>query len=311
MEVTFADEIEQIRVLAGRVAGLPALPMIVTQLLEAVDDPHTSASELASLISSDTALATRLLKLANSAYYGFPRRIGTVNLAVVVLGFETVRDLCLSVLITDCFFQGADKMPIDMEEFWRHSLSVAICTRIVYRTSGAKHPGEGFIAGLVHDIGRLFLARYFPEDYTRVLNTVEKDGLNLMDAERKVFSTTHSVAGAWLIDEWNLPVWLVESTKNHHCFIENTERKQLSQSVCLADKLVKIYYSQDSVKSPGIELTPEVKKSLRIRTEENGFFDYNFYFKKFEIELNHSEKFMETIRKPVSAGYTKNTKTVA
>lgn len=298
METTLRKETEQIRRLAGRVAGLPALPIIATHLCEAVDDPHTSASDLAALISSDPALATRLLKLANSAYYGFPRRIGTVNLAVVVLGFETVRDLSLSVMITDCFFGDVGELPFDLGEFWRHSLATAVGARMVYRMCDASHPGEGFIAGLVHDIGKLFLARYFPETYTQVIHKVKQEGLSLLNAEKEICSVTHPVAGAWLLEEWNLPVWLVDSTLNHHGNDSSEELGKLAQAVQFADLLVKMACFEGGGCSVETVITPEMIESLKLKKNDSSEPDYDAYLEKLQHELQRAEGLMDTIRKP-------------
>lgn len=298
METTLKDETEQIRLLASRVAGLPALPVIVTRLLEAVDDPHTSASEMATLISSDPALATRLLKLANSAFYGFPRRIGTVNLAVVVLGFEIVRDLCLSVVITDCFFHVDGQLPFDKEGFWAHSLASAIGARMIYRTCHASHPGEGFIAGLVHDIGKLFLAKYFPDDYAQVLSRLKQEGTPLLEAEREVFSLTHPVAGSWLLDEWNLPVWLVEATRHHHNQENAEEPNRLAQAVCFADALVRRAGYEGGGAGVTTMVTPEMMEALKLKKNADNEIDYDAYLAKLQTDLQRAQGLMDVIRKP-------------
>lgn len=297
MEITAKDETEQIRNLASRVAGLPALPMIASRLLEAVDDPQTSAAEMAALISSDPALATRLLKLANSAFYGFPRRIGTVNLAVVVLGFETVRDLCLSVLITDCFFQSTEDIPFDMEDFWRHSLATAVGARMVYRICDAKHAGEGFIAGLVHDLGKLFFGRYFPDDYREVINRFQDDGLALLEAEKEVFSVTHPVAGAWLLEEWNLPVWLVNAVRNHHKSDGGEEKSRLAQAVCFSDILVRKANLGGGCSGVNVAVTPELMDSLKLKKNVYCEPDYEDYIENLQQELKLAEGFLETLKK--------------
>jgi len=287
---------EQIRRLASSAAGLPALPLISSRLLEVVDDPRTSASDLAILISSDSALATRLLKLANSAFYGFPRRIGTVNLAVVVLGFETVRDLCLSVLITDCFFKGDGELPFELEGFWKHSLAAAVTARMIFRLCEVNHPGKGFIAGLVHDIGKLFLARYFPEDYARVIANVQQENLPLLEAEREVFSTTHPVAGSWLLDEWNLPVWLVEATRNHHANEENNPPGTLAQAVSFADVLIRRAHIDGG--GPGVQasVSSGMMASLRLKKNVYNEPDYDAYLEKLQRELQRAEDLMDAMR---------------
>ena len=297
METAVKDETEQIRHLASRVAGLPALPMIASRLLEAVDDPQTSAAEMAALISSDPALAARLLKLANSAFYGFPRQIGTVNLAVVVLGFETVRDLCLSVIITDCFFQNTDDIPFEMEDFWRHSLATAVGARMVYRMCDARHPGEGFIAGLVHDLGKLFFGRYFPEDYKEVINRVRDEGLALLEAEKEVFSVTHPNAGAWLLEEWNLPIWLVNAVRDHHKSDGGETKSKLAQAVCFSDILVRRANLKGGSSEVNVAVTPELVNSLKLRKNVNQEPDYDHYLGNLQLELKLAEGFLQTLKK--------------
>jgi HD-like signal output (HDOD) protein len=302
VEISLSDETEQIRTLASQISGLPALPVIASRLLEAVDDPHTSASELASLIASDPALAIRLLRLANSAFYGFPKRIGTVNLAVVVLGFETVRDLCLSVLIADCFFHGEESMALDMDYFWHHSLSVAVGARMVYKMAGAAHPGEGFIAGLVHDTGKLFLARYFPQDYRRMLDKVTADEMPLLEAEKEVLSVTHPVAGAWLLEEWNLPGWLTAAIKYHHMHDHLGEYTKLTRSVGFADYLVRENRLKDDPYSVPLDPTSEYLAPLKPHVLDDDKPDLGFYLEAINQELLRSKGFMNTIQKTESVG---------
>ncbi|MFH1735689.1 MAG: HDOD domain-containing protein, partial [bacterium] len=275
---------------------LPALPIIASKLLDAVDDPDTSAAELAELISSDPALATRLLKLANSAYYGFPRRIGTVNLAVVVLGFETVRDLCLSVIIADCFFHTDDELPLNMEQFWRHSLYTAIASRLIYKMAGAHQLGEGFIAGLVHDIGKLFFARYFPSEGIQIIEEVQNNGTPLLQAEQKILKVTHPVAGAWLLEEWNFPEWLVEATRNHHIDSGNEEAQRLPLSIQFGDYMVRQTFDHGSQYGVDFELSPALIKSLKLYCDENDKVDIAMYAEKINEELEKSSGFLDTFK---------------
>ncbi|TKJ42250.1 hypothetical protein CEE37_00810 [candidate division LCP-89 bacterium B3_LCP] len=298
MEATLTDETQRIRLLASRVEGLPALPIMASKLLEVVDDPKASAADMAALISTDPALATRLLKLANSAYYGFPRRIGTVNLAVVVLGLETVRDLCLSVLITDCFFKGESNATFDMNGFWKHSMYTAVCTRLIYKMAGARHPGEGFITGLVHDIGKLFLGRYFPVEYNEVIATVEEEEFPLLEAEQQHFGVTHPTAGSWLLAEWNLPNWLVEAARDHHGSSSGGENVKLSCSVAFSDLLVRRKYQDEGGPGQVNEITPEMIQVLNMKKDVSGKPDFDIYNAKLEGEIDKAQGFMEAITKP-------------
>lgn len=299
-EVTVQDENQQMRILASRVDGLPALPVIASKLLEMVDDPETSAADLASLISTDPALAARLLKLANSAFYGFPKRIGTVNLAVVALGLETVRDLCLSVLIADCFFQDSENLPFEMTVFWRHSLSVGVASRMICKLSGADRPGEGFIAGLLHDIGKLFLGKYFPKDYREMINIMERESRELLNAERDQFGVTHPVAGSWLIEEWNLPEWLMAAVRDHHQQVVRlapgeSDCSRLARVVAFADYLVRKLL--DTGEDTGVDapITKEMIRELKLKQDTSGAPEIEYYLAELGLELERAQGFMETI----------------
>jgi HD-like signal output (HDOD) protein len=287
-------EVNHIAQLAAQIDGLPVLPTLAAQLFEAVDDPESSASDLADLINSDPALALRLLKLANSAYYGFPRHIGTVNLAVVILGTETVRDLCLSMLITDCLSRGLDRLPFSINDFWKHSIAAAVAGRLIYRMAGAPNPGEGYIAGLVHDVGKLFLARYFPEDYTEVMRRTKAGELPLLEAETARFQATHPAAAAWMLDSWNLPVWLVEGVRDHHG--ADGPPGRLALVLGFADVLVRRAKFEGG--TPGVEMTfePVAMTSLRLKRDAGNAPDYTFYLEKLKRELERAGDLAELIR---------------
>ncbi|RJP81630.1 MAG: HDOD domain-containing protein [Candidatus Zixiibacteriota bacterium] len=287
-------EILQVKRLAESIPGLPALPAVAAQLMEAMDDPTTSAAELARLISSDPALTARLLKLANSTYYGFPRRIGTVNLAVVVLGLETVRDLSLSVLITDCFYHPHDDLPFPFDKFWSHSLTSAVAARLIFRLCGIPNPGEGFVAGLVHDIGKLFLGRYYPQKYAAALRRTE-EGVSLLEAEREVFGAAHPLAGAWLLDSWNLPAWLVEAVRDHHAASGDAGRQALA--ISFADLLVRRAHFDGGGPRHDREASPEMVGALGLKKDVYGVPDYGAYLEKLRRELQRSEDMTEAFRR--------------
>ncbi len=326
--VSFADS-EPIQRLASRVDALPALPAIATQLLDAVDNPETSASSLANLISADPALASRLLRLANSAFYGFPRRIGTVNLAIAVLGFEAVRDLCLSVIITDCFFNVDDDLPFDIESFWQHSLTSAVGCRMIYKLSGGANPGEGFIAGLIHDIGKMFLGRYFPEEYKDVLHRVQMENVPLLVAEEENFQVTHPIAGAWLLDCWNLPNWLVEAVRDHHGGTAPMQKysdsasparqetrgsrspasiceavpgaklpppEKLALAVAFTDILVHRAHPEHTLPGVEAEVTAEMISILRLKKDAYDTPDFSSYLDRLSREIHRSADIVDSIR---------------
>jgi len=150
-------KINRVRSITEKIIGLPTLPTVVSKMIELVDNPKTSAQTLTSLISTDQALTAKILKLANSAYYGFPREIISVNLAVVVLGFNTVKDMGLSVSVLDAFKSNQDEGIFEMTKFWEHSICCAIGAKMLARTYGYRITSEAFVAGLLHDVGKVVL----------------------------------------------------------------------------------------------------------------------------------------------------------
>jgi hypothetical protein len=167
-------------------------------------------------------------------------------------------------------------------------------TRLVYKLSGENLAGEGFIAGLVHDIGKLFLGKYFAEDYTKVVNSVREDRCDLLTAEKRTFSATHSAVGAWLLDEWNLPHWLVETIEKHHDTSYNQQSK-LTTSVAFANHLVQQTTETPSLCGVDLVCSKDLIEFINLKTTETGEVDYEFYHEILRGEFARSEGFANTI----------------
>ena len=208
------DEIKRI---TRNIITLPTLPTVVAKMIELVDNPKTTAATLGRLISSDQVLTAKILKLANSAFYAFPRRIGTVHLAVVVLGFEIVKDLALSVSVIEQFSKGEDEEEtFDVMRFWEHSIGSGVASRMLAAQYGYRVSGEAFTAGLLHDIGKLVLREYLKTEFREVMENVRTKGCSFVEAEQEVLGVTHAEIGGWLVEKWNLPAHLVEAIRTHH-----------------------------------------------------------------------------------------------
>ncbi|NLG18276.1 MAG: HDOD domain-containing protein [Fibrobacter sp.] len=205
----------RIKRITESIIGLPTLPTVVSKMIELVDNPKTSAGSLARLISTDQALTARVLKLANSAYYGFPREISTVNMAIVVLGFNTVKEMGLSLSVFDVF-KNAESSPLfDITRFWEHSIACGVAARMLARNYRSRLAGEAFVAGLLHDIGKVILNQYFHAEFAQIVSRTA-GGKTLDEAEIEVIGTSHSQIGAWLAEKWNLPKIISGTILNHH-----------------------------------------------------------------------------------------------
>ena len=192
------------------VADLRPLPQVAQRIL-GLDESRFSAHELATLISTDQALTAKLLRLANSAYYGFPRRITTARDAVVLLGFRSVRGAAL----TSCLMQtGQTSTNLDYEAFWQFSIATGILAEVLARTERA-HQEEAFTAGVLHQIGVLALDQGRPEPLRRALELRQTAGLTLHEAEREVFGFTDADLGGALALHWNFPASLADAVRGH------------------------------------------------------------------------------------------------
>jgi putative nucleotidyltransferase with HDIG domain len=230
-------ESKRIRKIAESIIGLPTLPTVVSKMIDLVDSPRTSASMLARLISSDQALTAKVLKLANSAYYGYPREISTVNMAIVVLGFNAVKEMGLSLSVFDVFKKTASSALFDVVRFWEHSVGCGVASRMLARNFRPAIAGEAFVAGLLHDVGKVILKQYFDAELARIIELQKEKGVSLEEAEASVIETSHCQVGSWLAEKWNLPKVICETILHHHNAWEATMESEFIACVQLADFL--------------------------------------------------------------------------
>ncbi|HHJ15414.1 MAG TPA: HDOD domain-containing protein [Gammaproteobacteria bacterium] len=194
---------------------LASLPSVVMQAMELLNSPNTSASDIGAVISQDPALTVRLLKIVNSAFYGFPSRIETISRAITIVGSLELTDLILG----SCAIQVFEKIPnklVDMEKFWEHSLYAGVIARILARYLRAPNTERCFVMGLLHDIGALILYRQQPDKSRQALELSAERALPLNIAEREIFGFDHGEVGAELMRSWNLPESFIEVTHHHH-----------------------------------------------------------------------------------------------
>lgn len=194
---------------------LPAIPAVVQELIQNFDNPALDSQHLAQKISQDQALVAKVLRVANSAFYGLPRQVGTTQEAVVVLGFGTVRSLVLSAGFIDAFSSATSTACVDRNQYWQRSLVVATYARAVAKC--LRQDSEmAFSAGLLHDIGIMVLDVCAHERFAMVWQNAQGDGDDLIQAERTAFGFDHAELGAEVARRWKFPSAIEDAIRYHY-----------------------------------------------------------------------------------------------
>ncbi len=194
---------------------LPTLPTIYSQVSKLMQDPKTSTADIVRVIEKDQAITSKILRVVNSSFFGFSRQISTIRQAIVLLGFNTIRNTVLSVSVFQSFaaYAGGD---FDLREFWKHSISTGVLATYLDKTLNTGFPEDTFVAGLVHDIGKIILNRYFRKEFEAALRHAKENRETFFEAEQAVVGFSHAEVGEYLADKWQLPFSLVEAVALHH-----------------------------------------------------------------------------------------------
>lgn len=203
--------------LVDHATGMVSLPAVAVRLNEMVDDPGSSAADIGRLISQDPALSMRLLKLANGPLYGLSSEVDTISRAVMVIGTSQIRDLVLATSVSRAF-QGVPNDLMSMEDFWRHSIYCGIAARLIHGDLDQRRGESIFIAGLLHDIGRLLIFNREPDEAHEafLLGLQREDGSEPLYCEREVLGHDHAQVGGELAARWKLPGKLQACIRYHH-----------------------------------------------------------------------------------------------
>ncbi|MEE9275848.1 MAG: HDOD domain-containing protein [bacterium] len=241
--------------------SLPTLPGVVAKLSAMVDSSTTSTAQVGEMIQADQVLSAKVLRLTNSAFFGFPGKIGTVTHALVLLGFNAVKGLVLTASVFDV-------MAGEMLALWMHSLGVSMTAGIIARRIGLKDPEEVQVAGLIHDIGKVVLKVEEPDYFDEVSKKVKESGMLFIDAEKEVLGLDHTRVADWLSDKWNLPASIREPITLHHTPLRADSPAGPTGVIHLADVLVRSvgFGSGGDNRMPVLER--EVVKALNLSLSE-------------------------------------------
>ena len=257
--------------LEKKLADLPPLPAVVARIMQTINDPGTSAEEINGLITMDQGLSSKVLRIVNSSYYGFPKRISTITHAVVILGFNTVRNLVLGVSAFGLLGQKSMPYGLNRTKFWEHSIAVAVGGQVIARKRLAKNRAaadEAFIGGLLHDVGALFLDSYFPVQYAVGMAFAGREKKTGQEAETLVLGIDHVTVGRRIAEHWNFPPHLAAMIGGHHDPARCKDQFDLVATVHAADYLAWQCGHMASEHTQPPTLTPEVIEWLNFSDED-------------------------------------------
>ena len=199
-----------------KIKSLPTLPQVFYKIVETIELPDSSAEDVKKTIKNDQSISAKVLKVANSAMYGYTKDITDISHAIVILGFDMVKSIALSVSVFNSFPKINTATKFNREAFWIHSIASAEAAGLFADKVNGIKKDHAFLIGLIHDIGKVVLDYYFSPEYRRVIAKVNEENISIKEAETQILNFDHSLIGEWLGDQWNFPESILTGIAYHH-----------------------------------------------------------------------------------------------
>ncbi len=253
-----------------QISHIATLPEVTLRIIELVEDPKSTAQDLHNVISHDPALCSRLLKVVNSAFYGLPGQIGSINRAIVLLGLNAVKNIAIAASLAKLFRGGQLCPQFAARDLWDHSTASAACGKLLVDTLRIGLPDEGFLAGLIHDIGVLVEMQ---ADRHKLIEVVEGLGIDstgapsqdMLEIEERVFGATHQDFGRGLCEKWKFPKMLGLVTGCHHDPLSAPpDSRTLPCIVYISDRLTAELGGGFRLDVPSVEIDSDILDELEL-----------------------------------------------
>ncbi len=251
----------------GYIRNLPSVPSIIFEVSRLLDNPLTNASELAKIINRDQGMVAKILTVANSPLYGLPRKVATIEFAIILLGFENLKNIITALSMIETIKGKSDKY-WNRKKYWAHSLATASISKTIADDLGYVRSGEAFTAGLLHDLGISILQRFLHTEFVNVINLVKEKNIPFLEAEKVILEATHQEVGYYLAEKWNLPTPLAESILYHHCPSKSNNNKTLASIVHLGDYMTQKLETGMFNWDDSLELDPSIFDILGLGDEK-------------------------------------------
>ncbi|MCX6153942.1 MAG: HDOD domain-containing protein [Candidatus Kapabacteria bacterium] len=248
---------------------LPTLPTIYTALSDVMANPRSTVSDAANIISRDQASTAKVLKHANSSIYGIRGQISTISQAIFFIGFEEVKNLIIALSIMKMFSGLKVSKTLNPVDLWKHSIAVGVISRLIGKGLGIKHLEDFFIAGILHDVGKLMFYKFLPTEYSEVVNYSNEKKISLREAEAEKLGITHTIVGEMLAEKWRLPRNIKNTISSHHSCLVDGKIDETAYCVHLADIIA--HFMQYNISNLGMIPKPNINLWNEFNFSE-GFF---------------------------------------
>lgn len=213
-------------------------PKVVQRVMEMLDDPETDVKALAEVIQYDQVITANVLKICNASYFGLPRKVSSLNEALVIVGHNTLKDIIITSSSAR-FYKGAvgEGYKLDQGELWRHSVATGILAKHMVKHIREVDPGAAYTVGLLHDIGKRFLSTFVADDFKQIMIKVVKDHCSFVEAEKELLGIDHAELGGLILEKWEFPEEMQLAVRQHHD-PDALKKEPLTALVSLSNALV-------------------------------------------------------------------------
>jgi len=252
-----------------QVTQIATLPEVTTKIIQVVEDPKSTARDLQNIIKHDVALSAKILKVVNSAFYGLPRQVSSVDRAIVLLGLSTVKNIAVATSVTKVFGGPQNSGPFTAKDLWQHSLACGVFCKMLAQAKKLENSDELFVAGLMHDLGIVVERQVYPRELSEIFTQTVSRKTDLFLVEQEVLGADHQAFGTALAGKWKFPHLFQLTTGYHHQPFKASEQFHDVTALChLADILAikkKIGISFESV-----HFEPEAMEKVGLDEDQLG-----------------------------------------
>jgi len=266
------------------ISELPAFPLVLRQLQKLIRNPNSNMNQIAMVIAKDPALASRTIRLVNSAYYGLRNRVVSISQAIVILGLNTLNNLMIGLSVIKMFKNAKGTPVFDYTAFWEHAFGAGLISKALAQRMGNADPETCFIAGLLHDMGRLVMEQYLHGDFMQAYTMARNDSISLTQCETLSLGYNHCDVGGYLTQKWEIPSDLMMPIYYHHSINDIPPDLDKHRPVAMLVNLADWFCHKESVGNSGETLIPATP-----------------YWNAFPISQNEIQEIVDNVRKEISS----------